>query len=78
MTSFFCDVQIGNNYTEISTITGYSKTTPFCAILDRRPASDSSKYKVSVDMYGILEKPTRMGIMFNAKDGDNFEFVYIQ
>ena len=50
-----------------------------CVVYDKQEISDYSvSYSISVDLYNTKSNQGYLGIMFNAEDLDNFDFVYFR
>jgi len=60
----------------------YSNATPFCAILSNKKAGNPQHYHIYAEVYGHKSrgknsKENMIGLMFNAKDLDNYQFVFL-
>ena len=68
----------GEEFDNLFSAPMYSPKAPFCMVPGATQAKDPKHYTISVDMYSLTGKNTRMGIFFNAQDEKNFDFAYIQ
>ena len=51
----------------------------FCSVYDDEPVQQQrGSYKVSADLYNVNTKVGHPGVMYNAKDNNNYDFVYFR
>jgi len=78
MMSFNCDkMEVGEEFNNLFSSSKFSPTSPFCGVKASGVAKDPSHYSLSVDLFSVSQKHTRMGIFFNSMDNENYEFVYV-
>ena len=72
-----CNFRSGEEFYTVSTVLGFTFDTPFCVILKKQAAVIKNKYEVSAKIYSSSTTHPAFGLLFNAKDLRNYEFVYI-
>ena len=72
---------VGDEYT-LNASQGVWPNKGFCRVLSAQNAPDTKTYMISVDFY--VPKVTKanaanfLGVLFNAEDQNNFEFIYFR
>ena len=49
-----------------------------CSVLDPHTGANDAAYTITADIYNVNTNLGHPGVMYNAQDNDNFDFVYFR